>query len=194
MEEGSRLAEDREKLSIEIGRIADIVREADYWSGAAKQKVTTGARTSRGPSRSTFSGRTDCATARSRGHRARRGARRHGRARRSGRSTDCRCSSSASFSFGRPSRITARVHVGTGPRHRHRARGEARRAAAFQGRHDPVGLSRRALRAGCAAVARGDARVRAILRRGRRRQRVVGRALRAASRRSPKRRSGKSSR
>src|SRR6185295_12252870 len=41
MDEGARLADDREKLSIEIGRIADIVREADYWSDQAKRKVTT---------------------------------------------------------------------------------------------------------------------------------------------------------
>ncbi len=31
IEEGSRLAGDREKLSIEIGRISDLLREADYW-------------------------------------------------------------------------------------------------------------------------------------------------------------------
>jgi lon-related putative ATP-dependent protease len=41
IDEGARLADDREKLSIEIGRIADIVREADYWSSQAKRKVTT---------------------------------------------------------------------------------------------------------------------------------------------------------
>jgi lon-related putative ATP-dependent protease len=41
IDEGARLADDREKLSIEIGRIADIVREADYWSGQAKRKVTS---------------------------------------------------------------------------------------------------------------------------------------------------------
>ena len=41
IDEGARLADDREKLSIEIGRIADIVREADYWSGQAKRKLTT---------------------------------------------------------------------------------------------------------------------------------------------------------
>jgi lon-related putative ATP-dependent protease len=41
IDEGARLADDREKLSIEIGRIADLVREADYWSGQAKRKVTT---------------------------------------------------------------------------------------------------------------------------------------------------------
>ena len=41
IDEGARLADDREKLSIEIGRIADIVREADYWSSQAKRKLTT---------------------------------------------------------------------------------------------------------------------------------------------------------
>ncbi|MEZ5850693.1 MAG: ATP-binding protein [Hyphomicrobiaceae bacterium] len=35
IDEGARLADDREKLSIEIGRIADIVREADFWAGEA---------------------------------------------------------------------------------------------------------------------------------------------------------------
>ncbi len=39
IDEGARLADDREKLSIEIGRIADIVREADYWAGEAKHDV-----------------------------------------------------------------------------------------------------------------------------------------------------------
>ncbi|HRD75885.1 MAG TPA: AAA family ATPase [Hyphomicrobiaceae bacterium] len=41
IEEGARLADDREKLSIEIGRIADIVREADYWAGEAKRATVT---------------------------------------------------------------------------------------------------------------------------------------------------------
>jgi lon-related putative ATP-dependent protease len=41
IDEGARMADDREKLSIEIGRLADIVREADYWSGEANRKVTT---------------------------------------------------------------------------------------------------------------------------------------------------------
>jgi lon-related putative ATP-dependent protease len=41
IEEGARLASDREKLSIEIGRIADIVREADYWAGVADHAVTS---------------------------------------------------------------------------------------------------------------------------------------------------------
>lgn len=32
IDEGSRLADDREKLSIEVGNLADLVREADYWA------------------------------------------------------------------------------------------------------------------------------------------------------------------
>jgi lon-related putative ATP-dependent protease len=41
IEEGSRLADDREKLSIQIGRLADIVREADYWAGSAGSSEIT---------------------------------------------------------------------------------------------------------------------------------------------------------
>src|SRR5262245_13777677 len=40
IDEGARLADDREKLSIELGRISDIVREADYWATQAKRRVT----------------------------------------------------------------------------------------------------------------------------------------------------------
>ena len=35
IEEGARLADDREKLSVEIGYISDLVREADYWAKKA---------------------------------------------------------------------------------------------------------------------------------------------------------------
>lgn len=33
IEEASRMAEDRDKVSIEVGRIADLLREADHWAG-----------------------------------------------------------------------------------------------------------------------------------------------------------------
>ncbi|MFV0298396.1 MAG: Lon protease family protein [Hyphomicrobiaceae bacterium] len=39
IEEGARLANDREKLTIEIGRIADIVREADFWASELDSDV-----------------------------------------------------------------------------------------------------------------------------------------------------------
>lgn len=41
IEEGSRLAGDRDKLSIEISRLADIIREADYWSSEAGRSATS---------------------------------------------------------------------------------------------------------------------------------------------------------
>jgi lon-related putative ATP-dependent protease len=41
IEEGARMAEDREKLSIQIGRISDLVREADYWAGEAGREMAT---------------------------------------------------------------------------------------------------------------------------------------------------------
>lgn len=41
IDEGARLADDQEKLSIEIGRIADILREADYWAGTSAHEVIT---------------------------------------------------------------------------------------------------------------------------------------------------------
>ncbi len=41
IDEGARRAQDREKLSIEVGRIADLVRESDYWAGKAKHRLIT---------------------------------------------------------------------------------------------------------------------------------------------------------
>ncbi len=35
IEEGARLADDREKISVEIGYVSDVVREADYWARKA---------------------------------------------------------------------------------------------------------------------------------------------------------------
>jgi predicted ATP-dependent protease len=43
MEEAARLAEDRDKLSLEIGPIADLMREADYWAGSAGHKIVDAA-------------------------------------------------------------------------------------------------------------------------------------------------------
>ncbi|MEL6373152.1 MAG: ATP-binding protein [Pseudomonadota bacterium] len=39
IDESARLARDAERLSVEIGRIADILREADYWAGDAGRDV-----------------------------------------------------------------------------------------------------------------------------------------------------------
>jgi lon-related putative ATP-dependent protease len=112
IDEGARLADDREKLSIEIGRIADIVREADYWSGQAKRKVT---------------GRQDVARAIE--EQIQRSDRLRDRAQETisrgivlvdtegekvGQINGLSVLQLGAFAFGRPSRITARVRVGAG--------------------------------------------------------------------------------
>jgi lon-related putative ATP-dependent protease len=112
IEEGARMAEDREKLTIEIGRVADIVREADYWSGASKKKVI---------------GREDIARAID--EHIQRSDRLRDRSLefvergivlvdtaglKVGQINGLSLLQLGDFSFGRPSRITARVHVGQG--------------------------------------------------------------------------------
>jgi len=112
IDEGARLADDREKLSIEIGRIADIVREADYWSAQAKRKVT---------------GRQDVVRAIE--EQIQRSDRLRDRAQETmargivlvdtegakvGQINGLSVLQLGSFAFGRPSRITARVRVGAG--------------------------------------------------------------------------------
>ena len=112
IDEGARLADDREKLSIELGRIADIVREADYWSSQAKHTVTT---------------RQDVQRAIE--EQIQRADRLRDRAQetidrgivlvdtegaRVGQINGLSVLQLGSFSFGRPSRITARVRLGAG--------------------------------------------------------------------------------
>jgi lon-related putative ATP-dependent protease len=112
IDEGARLADDREKLSIELGRISDIVREADYWSSQASRKVT---------------GREDVARAIE--EQIQRADRLRDRAQETitrgivlvdtdgahvGRINGLSVVQLGAFAFGRPSRITARVRVGAG--------------------------------------------------------------------------------
>jgi predicted ATP-dependent protease len=40
IDEGARMASDKDRLSLEVGRIADLVREADHWATEAGRKVT----------------------------------------------------------------------------------------------------------------------------------------------------------
>jgi lon-related putative ATP-dependent protease len=112
IDEGARLADDREKLSIELGRISDIVREADYWSSQAKRKITS---------------RQD--VARAIDEHIQRSDRLRDRAQETidrgivlldtdgahvGRINGLSVLQLGAFSFGRPSRITARVRLGSG--------------------------------------------------------------------------------
>jgi lon-related putative ATP-dependent protease len=112
IEEGARLAGDNEKLSIEVGRIGDIVREADYWATVAKHDVIT---------------RADIATAVDahiqRADRLRdksnEGIARHimlidTQGSKVGQINGLSVLSLGEFSYGRPTRITARVRMGAG--------------------------------------------------------------------------------
>lgn len=114
MEEAARIAEDRDKLAIDAGRIADIVREADYWAegDSRKAKVTTASDIARAIKERT---------------------RRNDRLRehvqhsfergvvlvdttgtKAGQINALSLVQKSQVPFGRPARITARVHVGSG--------------------------------------------------------------------------------
>ena len=112
IEEGARLAEDSERLTIEIGRLADIVREADYWAGLEKREVI---------------GRRDIARAID--EHVQRADRMRDRTQegfergivlvdtegvKPGQVNGLAMLQAGDFSFGRPARITARVHLGQG--------------------------------------------------------------------------------
>lgn len=114
MEEAARMAEDRDKLAIDAGRIADVVREADYWAegDSRKAKVTTASDITRAIKERT---------------------RRNDRLRehvqhsfdrgvvlvdttgtKVGQINALSLIQKSQVPFGRPARITARVHVGSG--------------------------------------------------------------------------------
>ena len=112
IEEGSRIAEDSEKLTMEIGRLADIVREADHYAGEAGLRSSAG-RISRGPSTSR-----PCARDRARDKTEESFAREimllDTSGEKVGQINGLSVLSLGNFSFGRPSRITARVRLGPG--------------------------------------------------------------------------------
>jgi lon-related putative ATP-dependent protease len=112
IDEGARLADDREKLSIEIGRIADIVREADYWSSQAKRKLTTRQDVARAIDEQIQ--RADRLRDRAQETIARGLVLVDTEGTRVGQINALSVIQLGTFSFGRPSRITARVRVGAG--------------------------------------------------------------------------------
>ena len=106
--------------------------------------------------------------------------RHRGRAR-SARSTGCRCSQLGDFAFGRPSRITARVRMGKGEVVDIEREVELGGPLHSKGVLILSGFLARPLRRRTQPLSLGgEPGVRAVLRRRRRRQRLVGRALRAA--------------
>jgi lon-related putative ATP-dependent protease len=112
IDEGARLASDREKLSIEIGRIADIVREADYWAGQAKRKVTTRQDVQRAIEEQIQ--RADRLRDKAQETIARGVVLVDTEGARVGQVNGLSVVQLGSFAFGRPSRITARVRLGSG--------------------------------------------------------------------------------
>jgi lon-related putative ATP-dependent protease len=112
IDEGARLADDREKLSIELGRISDIVREADYWSGQAKRKITSRQDVSRAIDEQIH--RADRLRDRAQETINRGIVLLDTEGSRVGQINGLSVLQLGSFSFGRPSRITARVRLGAG--------------------------------------------------------------------------------
>jgi len=112
IDEGARLADDREKLSIEIGRIADIAREADYWSSEARRKVTTKQDVARAVEEQIQ--RADRLRDRAQETIARGVVLVDTEGAQVGQINGLSVLQLGSFAFGRPSRITARVRLGSG--------------------------------------------------------------------------------
>jgi predicted ATP-dependent protease len=112
MEEASRLAEDRDRLSLDLGRLADIAREADHWAAEAKHDVikredvvraieSFALRAARPRDRSQDSVTRGAVLIATDGEKV-------------GQINGLSFESDGAFAYGRPSRITARVHVGQG--------------------------------------------------------------------------------
>jgi lon-related putative ATP-dependent protease len=112
IDEGARLADDREKLSIEIGRIADVVREADYWSGEAKRRTTTKADVARAVEEQIQ--RADRLRDRAQETIERGVVLVDTEGAKVGQINGLSVLQLGSFAFARPSRITARVRLGSG--------------------------------------------------------------------------------
>ena len=112
IEEGARLADDREKLSIEIGRIADLVREADYWAGEAGHDKIMRADVVRAIEESIQ--RSDRLRDRAQEGISREIVLLDTKGAKIGQINGLSVLQLGSFAFGRPSRITARVRMGTG--------------------------------------------------------------------------------
>lgn len=112
IDEGARLASDREKLSIEIGRLADILREADYWAAQAARPTITRADVTRAIDEHIQ--RSNRLSDRSREAIGRGIVEVDTAGEKVGQINGLLVVEHGGFAFGRPSRITARVHMGTG--------------------------------------------------------------------------------
>lgn len=109
IEEASRIASDREKLTLELARVADIVREADFWSRHAGRDVTTADDVKRAIIERTR--RTDGARARAINGAL---ARCDGGDSKPGQIVSLGTCETSGVVFGHPFRVTAHAHAGRG--------------------------------------------------------------------------------
>ena len=112
IEEGSRFADDREKLSIEIGTLADLIREADYWAQESGDPLISAAAVQRAIDERTQ--RSDRLR-----DRAQEGIEREivlidTAGEKVGQINGLSVLQLGDFAFGKPTRITARVRMGGG--------------------------------------------------------------------------------
>ena len=112
IEEGARLADDREKLSIQIGHLADIIREADYWASDAGSREITREAVVRAVEEHTQ--RADRMRDRAQEIISREIVLVDTVGAKVGQINGLSVLQLGNFAFGRPSRITARVRMGSG--------------------------------------------------------------------------------
>lgn len=112
IEQGARLADDREKLSIEIGRLADLIREADYWARKDEASAITRGYVQRAVMESIE--RADRVRDRSHETITRDIVMIETRGAEVGQINGLAVLQIGTFAFGKPNRITARVRLGQG--------------------------------------------------------------------------------
>lgn len=110
--EGSRIADDRDKLSIEIGRLADIVREADFRAGEAGRAEITEEDVERAIDERIQ--RSDRMRDRAQESITREVVLIDTEGKKIGQINGLSVLQLGNFAFGRPTRITARAHMGRG--------------------------------------------------------------------------------
>jgi predicted ATP-dependent protease len=177
IEQGARDVGDAAKLSLRVQRVADLLRESDYWAGKAGRSRVCAEDVQRAI-RAQIE-RSDRVRERLQEQIVRGSLLIDTAGERTGQVNGLAVVQLGEFPFGTPHRITARApRRGQGARHR--ARVGARRPDPLQGGAYPLGLSRRSLCRQQAAQPRGEPSVRAELRGRGGGQRLLRRALRAA--------------
>lgn len=112
IEETARLAEDAERLSLKVGQLTDLLREADFWAGEANRRKTTAKDVERAVSEQIY--RADRIRQRSYEFIERGTILINTQGETVGQINALSVLSMGNFRFGQPSRITARVRMGAG--------------------------------------------------------------------------------